>query len=343
VQRELQLQDELDLPAGFNPRTLAWAAALLRDPRFTHAEPRVLAQAVLQHIRTAGFTYTLAPGTYGEAPGGHAIDEFWLDRREGFCEHFAAAFVVVMRAMDVPARIVTGYQGSDPLPVDGYHLVRQSSAHAWAEYWQPGVGWVRADPTAAVAPDRILRSRRLAPPPGLVAGALGSMSPALMASLREGWDLLNNRWNQWVLNYSRGQQLDLLQRLGFETPRWEDLTWLLAGALSSLALAGAAWAGWDRQRVNPWGRQMNRLRAALRRLGMDAADFEAPASLARRVREHFGAAGDALANALDAVGRERYGRAPLARPHAATTRRALRAALALRRAGPPRPTRHRTI
>ncbi|MFN4352992.1 MAG: transglutaminase-like domain-containing protein, partial [Hylemonella sp.] len=80
------------------------------------------------------------------------IDEFWLDRQLGFCEHFAAAFVVVMRALDVPARIVTGYQGADPAPADGWFVVRNSNAHAWAEVWFEGQGWVRVDPTAAVAP-----------------------------------------------------------------------------------------------------------------------------------------------------------------------------------------------
>ena len=128
-----------------------------------------------------------------------------------------------MRAMGVPARVVTGYQGADPQLVDGYLIVRNSYAHAWAEYWQPGVGWVRADPTAAVAPDRIGASRNLAPAPGLVAGALGAMSPNLLAQLRDGWEALNNRWNQWVLNYSRGQQFDLLKRLGVASPSWEDL------------------------------------------------------------------------------------------------------------------------
>src|SRR5690606_29543293 len=136
------------------------------DPRYADADARTLAQVLMHHIANGGYSYTLAPGNYGE----HAIDEFWFDRREGFCEHFAAAFVVVMRAMDVPARVVTGYQGADPLPVDGYTIVRRSSAHAWAEYWQPGAGWLRADPTAAVAPERIDRSRNLVPPPGLIAG-----------------------------------------------------------------------------------------------------------------------------------------------------------------------------
>ncbi|MES2102091.1 MAG: DUF3488 and transglutaminase-like domain-containing protein [Pseudomonadota bacterium] len=329
VAREAGLQDAIALPPDYNPRTLEWAAALRRDPRYATAEPRVLAQALLQHIRSAGFSYTLAPGEYGR----DSIDEFWLDRRAGFCEHFAAAFVVVMRAAGVPARVVTGYQGVDPLPLDGYYLVRQSAAHAWAEYWQPGVGWVRADPTAAVAPERIDRSRRLLPAPGFVAGAIGSVSPALLAQLRDGWDTLNNRWNQWVLNYSRGQQLDLMKELGFRSPSWEDLALLLTGALSALALAGAGWAWWDRHRVDPWTRQMDRLRAALQRAGLSAAPHEPPRALAQRVRARFGTAGEPLAELLDALERQRYSRATIARPDASLTRRFVARARALRPRG----------
>ena len=162
----LGLQDYLELPPAHNPRTLDWAAALRRDPAHASADARSLARTLMQHIRTQGYSYTLAPGVY---LGSDAVDQFWLDRKEGFCEHFAAAFVVLMRALDVPARIVTGYQGADLVPVDGFFVVRQSSAHAWAEYWQAGTGWIRADPTAAVAPERIDRSRNLRPPAGLVA------------------------------------------------------------------------------------------------------------------------------------------------------------------------------
>lgn len=321
TRREPGLEDALALPPGYNPRTLAWAEALRREPRYAKAEPRVLAQAVLQHIRSAGFSYTLAPGGYGDARGRDAIDEFWLDRRAGFCEHFAAAFVVVMRAAGVPARVVTGYQGVDPLAFDGYYNVRQSSAHAWAEYWQAGIGWVRADPTAAVAPERINRARRLVPAPGLVAGAIGNVSPQLLEQLRGGWEALNNRWNQWVLNYSRGQQLDLLKDIGVSSPSWEDLALLLIVALSALALAGAAWAWWDRRRVDPWTRQSVRLRAALVRVGVSAAAHEPPRALARRVRERFGADGEALAALLDVLERQRYSRATIAKPDASLTRR----------------------
>jgi protein-glutamine gamma-glutamyltransferase len=325
VARELWLQDELELPPGYNPRTLEWAFAMRRDPRYATAEPQVLAQALLQHIRTGQFSYTMAPGDYGP----NAVDEFWLDRKIGFCEHFAAAFVVVMRALDVPARVVTGYQGTDPVPVDGFYVVRQSAAHAWAEYWQPGIGWVRADPTAAVAPDRIDRGQRLASKPGLMAGALGQVNPELLSSLRDGWEAINNRWNQWVLNYSRGQQLDLMKKLGFSAPRWEDLALLLTGALSVLALAGAAWAWWDRRRVDPWTRQMDRLRAALERVGLAAAAHEPPRTLARRVRAHLGAAGEPLAELLDTLERQRYSRNTVAKPDAALTRRFVAQARAL--------------
>ena len=328
--RERGLQDDLKLPPGFNPRTLEWAAALRREPRYATAEPQVLAQALMQHIRTGGFSYTLAPGQYGDERGSTLIDEFWLDRREGFCEHFAAAFVFVMRALDVPARVVTGYQGVDREPIDGYYIVRQSAAHAWAEYWQPGIGWVRADPTAAVAPERISRGSRLVREPGIVAGAIANVSPQLLEQLRDGWEALNNRWNQWVLNYSRGQQIELLKNLGFDSPSWEDLAILLIGALSALALVGAGWAWWDRHRIDPWVRQMDGLRAALQRLGMSAAAHEPPRTLAQRVRARFGAGGEPLAELLDAIERQRYSRATIARPDGALTRQFAARARALR-------------
>jgi len=315
----LGLQDDLELPPGYNPRTLAWAAQLRRDPLYARADARMLAQALMEHIRTAGFSYTLAADRYGR----DAIDEFWLDRREGFCEHYAAAFVVVMRALDVPARIVTGYQGAEPATIDGYYVVRQSSAHAWAEYWMPGTGWVRADPTAAIAPERISRSLRLRPAPGLLAGTLDTMNPELMTSLRNALELVNNRWNQWVLNYSRGQQLGVLKNLGFEAPDWEDLMLMLIGTLSALALAGAVWAWWDRHRVDPWVRQMDRLRGALQRLGVPAAAHDAPRTLASRVRQRFGATGEPLAELLATLERQRYSTQTAPRPDGALTRRFL--------------------
>jgi transglutaminase-like putative cysteine protease len=328
---EREPREDLDLPAGFNPRTLEWAAALRRDARYARADARTLAGAVMQHIRTGGFTYTLAPGVY---EGRDAIDQFWFDRKEGFCEHFAAAFVVVMRALDVPARVVTGYQGADPLPVDDYYIVRQSAAHAWAEYWQAGSGWVRADPTAAVAPERIQRSAQLRPQPGFVAGALSTVSPELLERLRDTWEALNNRWNQWVLNYSRGNQIDLLKDLGFVSPSWEDVAMLLIASLSSLALVGALWAWWDRHRVDPWTRQMQHLRSALKAIGIVAAPHDPPRQLAQRVAARFGDAGAPLVALLERLERQRYGREAVARPPPGFLREFMAASVRLRTAAP---------
>jgi len=299
------LRDLVDLPPGANPRTLEWAVQLRRQPELAQADSKTLANAVLRHIRNGGYTYTLEPGPYDK----DAIDEFWLDRKLGFCEHFASAFVVVMRALDVPARVVTGYQGTDAEPLDGYWIVRQRNAHAWAEIWVEGEGWLRVDPTSAVAPDRVQRGSRLAAPPGLVAGAMEAFSPALAEQLRRQWDLVNNRWNQWVLNYSRGQQFDLLRELGFGAPSWQDLARMLTLLLCGGALVGAGWAWWDRRRQDPWQRLQQRVQARLARLGVAVAAHHAPRERAARVRATLGSAGEALASQLEQLDRLRYGAA----------------------------------
>ena len=296
------LVDLLRLPAGFNPRTLEWAQALRRQPGLAQAGPHELAAALMRHIASGGYTYTLEPGTYGR----DAIDEFWLDRKFGFCEHFATAFVVVMRALNVPARVVTGYQGTDLTPQDGWWIVRQRYAHAWAEYWVPGEGWVRIDPTAAVAPDRIRLSSSLRPAPGFVEGALEGLNPAFAADLKRLWETVNNRWNQWVLNYSRGQQFDLLRTLGITSPSWQDLATVLITLLCGAALAGAGWAWWDRRRQDPWQRLQRRVQQRLAALGVEVAPHDAPRRRAERVRAVLGARGEALATALETLDRQRY-------------------------------------
>ena len=123
-----------------------------------------------------------------------------------------------MRGMDIPARIVTGYQGGEINGVDGFWTIRQSDAHAWAEVWLAGQGWVRVDPTSAVAPGRTGSFQRLAAPRGVVMQAFGTLSPTLSAELRAVWEAVNNSWNQRVLNYTQGKQLNLLENIGFDSP-----------------------------------------------------------------------------------------------------------------------------
>ncbi len=288
------LQDYLALPPGFNPRTMEMATSMRRDPQW-RGEPAQLVQAALQQLRTGGYTYTLEPGVYGD----NTADEFWFDRREGFCEHIASAFVVLMRAMDIPARIVTGYQGGELNGVDGYWVVRQSDAHAWAEVWLAGRGWTRVDPTAAVSPGRIGSLQRLQAPQGVIASALEGVSPAMLLNLRAYWEAVNNRWNQWVLNYSQSTQLDLLRDLGFDAPNWEDLGYVLITLVVLAALAGAAWTQWERHRQDPWLRLLAEARGRLRKAGLQVADHAPPRGVAAQVRAHWGA-NDARASAIAA-------------------------------------------
>ena len=268
----------LALPPGFNPRTVAWAQEL----RLTHPDPATRVNAVMAHLRTGGYSYTLEPGVYGR----HSADEFWFDRKLGFCEHMAAGFVIVMRASGIPARVVTGYQGGDRNPLDGFWTVRQSDAHAWTEVWLAGQGWVRVDPTSAVAPGRTGTLLRLQTPRGVVAQALfGNVSPELALNLRAVWDAVNNRWNQWVLNYTQTRQLDLLKHLGFESPSWEDLLYVLCALVVSASLAAALWSAWERQQQDPWLRLLVRVRTGLSRGGLTVPPQSTPRQLVQLLQQ----------------------------------------------------------
>jgi hypothetical protein len=108
--------------------------------------------------------------------------------------------------------------------------------------------------------------------------------------------------------------------MGFVAPTWEDLASLLVGTLVGLALAGAIWAWLDRHRVDPWVRQLERMKRALRALGVAAAPHDAPRALAARIRENLGAAGEPLAALLDALEARRYSRAAVRRPDPRMTR-----------------------
>ncbi len=281
-----QLREFTALPAGFNPRTLALAAQMRADPVLAGDDTAALVDAALARLRTGGYTYTLEPGVYGQ----HTADEFWFDRKEGFCEHIASAFVVLMRALDVPARIITGYQGGGQNSLDGYWTVRQSDAHAWAEVWMPERGWVRVDPTGAVAPGRVGAFERLPIPQGAIASAVGNVIGVnALQQMRAAWEAVNNRWNQWVLNYTQNRQMDLLKKLGFESPSWEDLTTILGSLLGFAALGGALWNWWERRQHDPWLRLLSRTRKRLASAGLPLPEHLPPRAIAQRVQAHWSA------------------------------------------------------
>ena len=127
---------------------------------------------------------------------------------------------------------------------------------------------------------------------------------------------MDQRWSQWVLNYSRSRQFDLLREFGVETPRWEDLAYALVGIISALALAGAGWALWDRHRQDPWQRQQRQVAERLTRLRVHVAPHHPPRTRAALVRAALGPAGEALARTLERLDAQRYGQPGRHRPDA---------------------------
>lgn len=306
-QRRMQLlPDYSQLPPGFNPRTLELAATLLREN--PNAPPMALVRVALNRLGTGGYTYTLEPGVYGE----HTADEFWFDRKAGFCEHIASAFAVLMRGMGIPARIVTGYQGGQVNNVDGFWTVRQSDAHAWTEVFIDGRGWIRIDPTSSVAPARTGSFERLAASRGILGSAMDTVSPNLAALMRSAWEAMNNGWNQWILNYTQSKQLNLLKDIGFSSPSWEDLSYVLLGIIVTMALAGAAWSWWDRLQHDPWLRLLSRARKRLRRAGLETPATAPPRQIANLVTTRFGPDARGLAEWLLKLEAQRYARVPQA-------------------------------
>ncbi len=240
------LKQSLALPPHFNPRTLALAAQIRRD---TNSDQAAI-ERVLQLFRSDPFRYTLEPPLLGV----NSVDDFLFSTRAGFCEHYASAFVVLMRAMNIPARVVTGYQGGQINPVDGYMIVRQSDAHAWTEVWLEQRGWVRIDPTAVIAPERISRDTANTASAEPVLGGLvnaNSGTASWLRSMRFQWEAINNGWNQWVLNYTPDEQKNLLRSLGFGNIDWQTLVLLLLLAGATVMAALAALLLGVRRKVDP--------------------------------------------------------------------------------------------
>ena len=274
----------LDLPQGYNPRTVAlaqrWRQEVERDPRIPAAgRDAAIVERALRMVR-ADFAYTLETPLLGR----HSVDEFLFDVKAGFCEHFSSSFVVLMRAAGIPARVVTGYAGGYRNPIGNYWLVRRSDAHAWAEAWLPGRGWVRVDPTAAVAPERIYDTIADRAP---AFGGLQAMRPVWNAG-----DWLRRGWNDFVLGFDATRQRTLLRPLGMDDVDGMRLA-LLFSCAAVLALAWMLWitARQAREReamLRAWHRMSRRYA----RLGLARAPHEPAGDWARRVlaaRPHDGA------------------------------------------------------
>jgi protein-glutamine gamma-glutamyltransferase len=205
-----QLQDAMkslaQAPAGVNPRARAWVQEQVAQ---SNGDKRTYVRGVLSHIREKNFRYTTRPPTLGA----NAVDAFWFDSQQGFCEHYASAFVFLMRAAGLPARIVTGYQGGEVNLRNEVLVVRQSDAHAWAEVLIDK-DWERVDPTAAIAPNRIEQNLSAALPEGERVGFSSWQDEPLFTFMRHSWDASQHAYTAWLLGYDRSQQMRALDQFG---------------------------------------------------------------------------------------------------------------------------------
>ncbi|MGB5347160.1 MAG: DUF3488 and transglutaminase-like domain-containing protein [Woeseia sp.] len=294
----LPLDWYLRLPARSNPRT----RELAEQMREAAGSDQQFIDNLLSQFHNEEYFYTLEPPRLGANP----VDEFLFDTRRGFCEHYASAFAVMMRSANIPSRIVLGYQGGELNPLGNYLIVRQSDAHAWNEVWLEGRGWVRVDPTAAVAPERIESGMSGAMIDG--SGAVWGLSaPARwIHQLGLTWDAINAKWNDWILGYGPENQNSLMNWLGMEDPSWRKLLLTLIAILALLILGISALLVW---RYRPPRRDLpsKLYRRFAKRIGAEPEQGETPLQFAARVRGVQPASSAAADNITELYLLARYG------------------------------------
>lgn len=145
-----ELIQNTKLPPNKNPRLNDWAKVQFANQ---HQDINAFVLFLQHYIREQPYWYTLKPPALD--PNNNSMDQFWFDTQKGFCEHYASAVTLILRAIGTPARIVVGYQGGEWNPIARYLNIQHNDAHAWLEYWQEGIGWKLFDPTAFIAPERV--------------------------------------------------------------------------------------------------------------------------------------------------------------------------------------------
>ncbi|WP_455217352.1 transglutaminase TgpA family protein [Kaarinaea lacus] len=285
---------------------------LLSDwQRESGSNPQKIVTLALRYFSEQPFYYTREPPLLFNNP----VDEFLFDSRRGFCEHYASAFVYMMRASGIPARVVTGYQGGESNPLSDYFIVRQSDAHAWAEVWMENDGWIRIDPTSVIPSSRVENPQdlqRIAPdlaisPPGWAAN--------IFRKLGYGWDNLNHFWNQWVLNYNNQRQKSFLSRFmswfGFDGIDWRGMVVILSiGMLTVFSFIALQLFKREYHRKDPVVSAYQKFCRKLAHQGLVRNPAEGPADFARRAIKHYPKLGPAITHITNLYQRMRYTKHP---------------------------------
>lgn len=308
---QAQWRYEVRLPVGTNPRTRAWANQMAGRS----AGVAGFVNQILHYFHDQPFFYTLHPPPYGD----NGIDRFMFGQRRGFCAHYASAMAFALRAVGIPARIVVGYLGGQE-GLDGrYLIVRQYDAHAWVEFWMPGKGWTRVDPTAAIAASRVEKDLWTEADRGDDGAGIGwSVGGGYRGSPAWNWvalrlDALNFAWERWVVNYHGQTQMNLIGRL---KGLWlfGQLGWLALGFLAVGLVAYIAWVYRSALGTrDPFKRLYDRWLGVLVAGGVDLTGHETPMQAADRARRVGTAYGRAAENFARLVSAHYYAQAKVSR------------------------------
>ncbi len=302
-----QREQFTDLPPATSPRT----RELVRGWVAEDSAPLQVIESAMGYLRSEPFFYTLTPPALGSS---QPVDEFLFQTREGFCEHYASAFTVMMRAAGIPARVVSGYQGGELNSLGSYYVIRQSDAHAWTEVWLADEGWVRVDPVSAVAPERVaLGSWRTALGGDRVPGTAFGRIPWVRRTLL-AWDAATTYWNDWIVGYGPDAQRALLDALGLDTARrserWTKLLALSVSATLAGSLALSLFLFWRQRRRAPLDAAARSFATFSQRLAKLAvplpATGEAPLAYAARAQGAVPHAAADIAAIVAAYLRARY-------------------------------------
>jgi transglutaminase-like putative cysteine protease len=249
------------------------------------SSPNEFINHLLSHFRKENFHYTLTPPLMEENP----IETFLFATRYGFCSHYAAAFVYLMRVAQIPARVVTGYQGGELNKAGNFLEIRQADAHAWAEVWIENKGWVRFDPTAAIAPERIERNIDI---DQLIPGGLISYMPTSAAAqaafnwlkqTRQLWSNIDYNWQRWVINYDNKNQSRFLSSLGI-TDIKDMIYWMVGGIGLITALLSWLLLYQKQKAIPPVLRIYNRFCQKIAKRGLLRGQCEGAKDFAGRVK-----------------------------------------------------------
>lgn len=278
-------QATLQLPEGSNPRTRQMAQQVFNQ---VGRDPKRYADYWLNWIRQQNFVYTLEPPTLS----GQRIDQFLFDTRRGFCEHYASAYTFLMRAAGIPARVVVGYQGGEFAPDRQSWEIRQLDAHAWVEIWLAGQGWMRVDPTAAIAPERVERGMNNFMQQNQRVFGEGAFSQLrynqfkALGQVRAWADYAGYIWQRDVVGFDQSQQQGLLQRLLGIKSLYAQMLWLI-GSFSLLLglIIGIMW--WRRRKVwHPVDAPLQQLSRKLSKQHLARRDSEGMINWLERLSVH---------------------------------------------------------